>query len=199
MTHRQTPRFTTEQLITLILYRHDGSRHSSHFNRTVRDLQEELTCLSGRRPSIAHIRHLILNLERKGVIERVFHHRQDGRYGDQAQATEYIVKDLYKAFDLVLSDKELETRTQARERDRKIKGSLPPSFSKKEYCPSRAYREAYSPYYKAIMQAHLGPTFPKGDPRNLDRVRNANNVLMDEKAKQRAARLPFVLRHPLHK
>jgi len=199
MPRKRTPRFTTEQLTALILYRHDGTGKIPGPRLTMRDIKEQLTCLSGRRPSIRHIRRLILSLERKGVIERVFHHRQDGRYGDQVQATEYIVKDLYKVFDLVLSDKELETRTQARERDRKIKGSLPASFSKKEYYPSRAYIEAYSPYYKAIMQADLGPIFPKGDPRNHDRARNANRVLVEEKTRQRAARLPFVLRRVPHK
>ncbi|MBA7608736.1 hypothetical protein ES703_15918 [subsurface metagenome] len=199
MTRRRIPRLKTEQLVALILYRYDGSRRKVHSNPTVRDIQEELTCLSGRRPSTAHIRHLILNLERKGVIERVFHYRQDARQGSQAQATEYIVKGLDRVFNLALSVKQSETMTEAREKDRSIKGGLPGSIFPKGYHPNRAYVEGYLPYYRAIVKADLGPKFPKGDSKNLDRVKNANNVLIEQKTRQRAARVPFLLKHPLHK
>jgi len=148
---------------------------------------------------MAHIRRLIFKLECKGVIERVFHYRQDARHGNQAQATEYIVKGLHKVFNLALSVKQSETMTEAREKDRKIKGGLPGSIFPKGYHPSKAYVEAYLPYYRAIIKADLGPTFEKGDPRNHERVKNANRIFVEEKMKQRAARLPFVLKHPLHK
>ena len=199
MTQRRIRRLTTEQLVALILYRHDGSRRKVYSNPTVRDIQEELACLSGRRPSTMHIRHLILNLERKGVIERVFHYRQDARQGNQAQATEYIVKGLDKVFNLALSVKQLETMTEAREKDYRIREGLPGSIFPKGYKPSRAYIQGYLPYYKAIVKADLGPTFKKGDSRNYEKVKKANKAFMDENARQRAARLPFVLRHPLHK
>ena len=199
MTQRRTRRLTTEQLVALILYRYDGSRRKVDSNPTVRDIQEELTCLSGRRPSTAHIRRLIFKLERKGVIERVFHYREDARQGNQAQATEYIVKGLDKVFNLALSVKQSETMTEAREKDRRIKGGLPGSIFPKGYHPSRAYVEGYLPYYRAIVKADLGPTYGAGDARNYEKVRKANNVFMDEKARQRVARLPFVLKHPLHK
>jgi len=197
-TRRRIRRVTTEQLVALILYRYDGSRRKVYSNPTVRDIQEELICLSGRRPSIRHIRRLILNLERKGVIARAFHHRQNARDGNQAQATEYIVKGLDKVFNLAISVKQLETMTEAREKDRRIKGGLPGSIFPKGYHPSRAYVEGYLPYYRAIMKADLGPTFKQGDSRNYEKVRKANNVFMDEKARQRVARLPFVLRRVSH-
>jgi len=186
MPRKRTPRLKTEQLVTLILYRHDGTGKIPGPRLTMRDIKEELTCLSGRRPSIRHIRRLILNLERKGVIERIFYHLQAGRYGNQAQATGYIVKDLHKVFDVVISDEESETRAQARKKDRKTEGSLPASFIHNGYWPSKAYIEGYSPHYEAIMQAELGPKFPKGDPRNLDRAKNANSVLVE--VKQRICR-----------
>jgi len=199
MTQRRIRRVTTEQLVALILYRYDGSRRKVDSNPTVRDIQEELTCLSGRRPSTAHIRRLIFKLERKGVIERVFHYREDARQGNQAQATEYIVKGLDKVFNLALSVKQLETMTEAREKDRRIKGGLPGSIFPKGYHPSKAYVEGYLPYYRAIVKADLGPTFKKGDARNHERVRNANRVFVEQKMKQRVARLPFVLRRASHK
>jgi len=88
--------------------------------------------------------------------------------------------------------------TEAREKDREIKGGLPGSIFPEGYHPSRAYIEGYLPYYRAIMKADLGPTFKKGDSRNYEKVKKANKAFMDENARQRAARLPFVLRRVSH-
>jgi len=175
---------TTEHLIFLILYRHDGRDNGSGLGISVKDIQEELSFEAGRRPSTRHLRRLLLNLERKGAIERDFNYLYSGRLGNEAQATKYIVKDVAKGFDFLLTDQELQRRKETREKDRRIQGSLPESFYDHGYKPSKAFIEGYSPFYQAATRSDMPPKFSKGDPRNYERQKRVNNRLVEEKVRQ---------------
>ena len=54
----------------------------------------------------------------------------------------------------------------------------------RKWQPSPAYLRGYLPYLIALEQANLGPTWPKRDPRNMDKVKRANQVLIAEKWKR---------------
>ncbi|GAI65452.1 unnamed protein product, partial [marine sediment metagenome] len=127
---------------------------------------------------------LLLNLERKGAIERDFNYLHSGRLGNEAQATRYIVKDVAKGFDFLLTDQESEIREETRENDRRIQGSLPESFYNHGYKPSKAYIEGYAPFYQAATRGDMPAKFSKGDPRNYERQKKVNMRLIQEKARQ---------------
>jgi len=55
------------------------------------------------------------------------------------------------------------------------------------YTPSLAYIENYSPFYRAATQADLGPIFPKGDPRNMDRQKRVNAIMSALKRERQQA------------
>jgi len=44
-----------------------------------------------------------------------------------------------------------------------------------------AYAEGFAPYHAAIQAVKLPPKFPKGDPRNIQRVAAMNKALRDKK------------------
>ncbi|GAI66860.1 unnamed protein product [marine sediment metagenome] len=50
--------------------------------------------------------------------------------------------------------------------------------------PSPAYLRNYLPYWEALKRANLGPRWGKRDPRNMDKVKRANQVLIQEKRKR---------------
>ena len=175
---------TTEHLIFLILYRHDGRENRSRLGISVKDIQKELSFEAGRRPSIRHLRRLLLNLERKGAIERDFNYLHSGHLGNEAQATKYIVKDICKGFDFLLTDQELKTREETREKNRMIYERLPESFYNHGYKPSKAYIEGYAPFYQAATRPDMPAKFSRGDPRNYERQKIVNMRLTQEKARQ---------------
>jgi len=175
---------TTEHLIFLILYRHDGRENRSRLGISVKDIQKELAFEVGRRPSIGHLRRLLLNLERKGAIEREFNYLHGGRLGNEAQATRYTVKDIAKGFDFLLTDQESRTREETWKKAKEEQSSLPESFYNHGYKPSRAYMEGYSPFYQAATRPDIPPKFSKGDPRNYERQKIVNMRLTQEKIRQ---------------
>lgn len=175
---------TTEHLIFLILYRHDGRDNKSGLGITVKEIQEELSFEAGRRPSIGHIRRLIVNLEEKGAIKRDFNYLHSGHLGNEAQATRYIVKDLAKGFDFFLTDQELKARAETWKKAEEEQSSLPESFYNHGYKPSKAYVKSYSPFYQAATRPDMPPGFPKGDPRNYERQKTVNRRLVQEKIRQ---------------
>jgi len=171
-------RVKTEQLIGLILYSYDGLRQGGPVNVLIREIQGKLLYDFGRKVTTAHIRRLIRNLEHKRAIERKFDYLHTGQYGDQAQANRYIVKDVLSVFDLFLSDKDLETMIEVKKKERATKAGMSLTCFKRGYLPSLAYIENYSPFYKASTQADLGPKFPKGDIRNMDRQKKVNTIMI---------------------
>jgi len=181
------PRVKTEQLVALILYRSNGSRQGGIVDILIREMKERLLLEFGRSVTTAHIRRLIRKHEHKGVIERELTYLHTGRYGDHAQASRYLLKDILSVFDLFLSDKDLETMTKAKKKKRAIKAGMPLTCFRRGYLPSLAYIENYSPYYKASTQADLGPKYPRGDPRNMDRQKRVNTIMIRLKRERQQA------------
>ena len=178
------PRPTTEHLIFLILYKHDGRENKSGLGITVKEIQEELTFEAGRRPSTRHIRKLIANLEGKGAIKRDFNYLHLGHLGNEAQATRYTVRDISKGLDFLLTDQELRIREETLKKAEEEQSSLPESFYNHGYKPSKAYIEGYSPFHQAATRPDLPPKYPPGDPRNYERQRTVNTRLIQEKIRQ---------------
>ena len=181
---REKARPTTEHLIFLILYRHDGQGNGSGLGISVKDIQKELCLEAGRRPSTRHIRRLLLYLEDKGAIERDFNYLHSGRLGNEAQATRYIVRDVAKGFDFFLTDQELKIREETCRKAKESIKNLPPSFYNHGYKPSKAYIESYLPFHQVATRRDLPPKFTKGDPRNYDRQKTVNMRLSQEKIRQ---------------
>ena len=184
LNNKEKSRPTTEQLIFLILYRHDGQGNSLRYRISVRDIQKELALQTGRERSIAYIRKLIRKLELKGAIKRDFNYLHSGHLGNEAQATRYIVKDIVKGFDFTLTDQELKIRDKMSKKAREEHPNLPESFYEHGYKPSKSYTEGYSPFYQAATRGDLPPRYPKGDPRNYERQKIVNMRLIQEKARQ---------------
>jgi len=174
-------RLPTEHLIFLILYRHDGRENRSRLGISVKDIQKELTFETGRRPSARHIRRLLLNLEDKGAIERDFNYLHGGHSGNEAQATRYTVKDVAKGFDFLLTDQELKTREETLKQAEEEQSSLPGSFYRHGYKPSKAYIKGYAPFHQALKETPLPLKFPSGDPRNYERQKTVNEILIKKK------------------
>jgi len=179
---------TTEQLIFLILYRHDGRGNTFRLGISVKDIQKELTFETGRERSTQHIRKLLLNLERKGAIEREFSYLYLGHFGNEGQATRYIVKDVAKGFDFLLTDQELQKREEILNTAKDEEPRLPGSFYKRGYKPSKAYIKNYSPFHKALKETPLPPKFPVGDPRNHERYKR-NIEILEAKKRELASTL----------
>lgn len=175
---------TTEQIIFLILYKYDGRKDSLGLGISVKEIQQELAAFSGRRPSARHIRRLIVNMEDKGAIERDFNYLHGGHLGNEAQATRYIVKDLAKGLDFLLTDQELKIREETCRPVKEKQSSLPKSFYTHGYKPSKAYIEGYSPFHQAATRGDLPPKFKKGDPRNYRRQTIVNRRLIQEKIRR---------------
>jgi len=184
LNHGKKSRPTTEHLIFLILYRHDGREDNQGLGISVKDIQQELALETGRERSTRHIRRLILYLENKGAIERDFRHLHSGRLGNEAQATRYIVKDINKGLDFILTDQELKIKEETLKKAEGKQYSLPESFYNHGYKPSKAYIKGYSPHYQAATRGDLPPKFPKGDPRNYERQKIVKTRLIQEKARQ---------------
>jgi len=178
------PRVKTEQLVSLILYRHNGFKQGRGDELLIREIQRELLYEFGRKATTAHIRRLTRSQEHKGVIKRVFNYLHTGLHGDKGQANSYIVKDILSVFDLFLSDKDCQTMKKVRKKGGITKEGLHLPRFKRGYFPSLAYMQNYSPFYKAATEANLGPIFPKGDPRNMDRQQRVNAIMSALKRKR---------------
>ncbi len=171
----------TEHFIFLILYRHDGREGTPGFGITVKQIRKELAFEVGRKPSTRHIRSLLVHLEEKGAIKREFNHLQAGRSGDEAQATRYIVKDVAKGLDYLLTDQESKRRTEIWNMAREQQSVLPGSFYRHGYKPSKAYIKGYAPFHQALKETPLPPKYPTGDPRNHERYRTNIEILEAKK------------------
>ncbi|GAI68203.1 unnamed protein product, partial [marine sediment metagenome] len=172
---------TTEQLIFLILYRYNRRANESGFGIAVKEIRKELAFEVGRKPSARHIRSLLVHLEEKGAIERDFNYLQAGLSGNESQATRYIIKDVAKGLDFFLTDQELRVKGEILSMTREQQSKLPGLFYKRGYKPSKAYIENYSPFYQALKETPLPPKFPKGDPRNFERQKRNNEILLAKK------------------
>ena len=181
---REMTRFTTKQLTVLVLLSYDGSRPAQIWNPTLRDLQDHLRYDFGRKVHKRHLSRLLSELDQEGIITRDFNCWYSRPRGTQEQATKYGVVDLYKAFDIPLSDKEQQTRQTAREKRQGTPWTLPARFSLNGWKPGRAYMERYGPFHQALAQADLGLRYPRGDPRNIEKVKRANDALIQESIKQ---------------
>jgi hypothetical protein len=53
----------------------------------------------------------------------------------------------------------------------------PGRFAEGVYIAGSDYEKGFAPYREAIAGVDLGPRFPRGDPRNLDRVRKVTTAL----------------------
>ncbi|GAI62384.1 unnamed protein product [marine sediment metagenome] len=120
-------------------------------------------------------------LERKGAIEREFNCLYPGDSGNEAQATRYIIKDVAKGLDFFLTDQESRKRGEILSRAEERPPSLPGSFYRHGYKPSRAYIKGYAPFHQALKETPLPPRFPTGDPRNHERYRINNEILEAKK------------------
>ena len=57
----------------------------------------------------------------------------------------------------------------------------PGRFAEGVYIAGDDYERGFKPYREAIAAVHLGPRFPRRDPRNLERVRRVVNALIEAK------------------
>jgi len=181
------PRVKTEQLVSLILYRHNGFKQGRGDELLIREIQGELLYEFGRKATRAHIRRLTRNQEHKGVIKRELHYLHTGLHGDKGQANSYMVKDILSVFDLFLSDKDLQIMEKVRKKGKVTKEGLRLPRFKPGYLPSLAYMENYSPFYKAATEADLGPKYPSGDPRNMKRQQRVNAIMSALKRERQQA------------
>ena len=78
--------------------------------------------------------------------------------------------------------------TKARKKKGVTKEGFPVLVFRRGYVPSQAYLENYFPYYNAVKQSDLGPKFPKGDPRNMDRQDRVNDILQRLKREREKAK-----------
>jgi len=176
-TGRKMSRVKTEQLVALILYSYDGLRTGVVRNILIRDIQEKLLSDFGREITTAHIRRIIHSLEHKGFIEKESHYLNGGRHGHSSQANGYKVKDILRLFNLFPSDRDLKNLQRKAVEEGAAKQGMPLTSFRRGYIPSLAYIENYSPYYRAATQANLGPKFPTGDPRNMERQKRVNSIM----------------------
>ncbi len=54
----------------------------------------------------------------------------------------------------------------------------PGRFSEGVYQSGDDYEKGFKPYHDAIKSVDLGPRFPRGDPRNIDRVKRVTEALV---------------------
>jgi len=186
LNHGKKSRPTTEHLIFLILYRHDGQEDRSGLGISVNVIQKELVNIFGRGRSTGHIRRLIRHLEQKGAIERDFNYLHSGRLGNEAQTTRYIVKDISKGLDFFLTDQELKIKEKTLKKAEEEQYSLPESFYNHGYKPSKAYIKGYSQFHQVATRRDLPPKFTKGDPRNYERQKTVNRRLTQEKTRRQS-------------
>ena len=87
---------TKNQVLALILMSQGIHPHFMR-NPSLRDLQRALSFRFSKHLSIRQIRRVLARLESQGIIHREFNAWRSGRYGNQAQATRYIILDLERA------------------------------------------------------------------------------------------------------
>lgn len=163
-------RISTEHLILALLIYPHLMLWTEGINPSVADIAYALRFYFGRERSTAQIRRLLCALEIKGIIKRELNAWHTARYGNTAQATRYVVIDLKQAYALLLSNRDVKVVMEARAKEPTAVPPLPVDFSSKDYVPGQAYTENYGPFYRAAKRADLAPRFPKGDPRNMERL-----------------------------
>jgi len=77
--------------------------------------------------------------------------------------------------------------TEVKKKEKAIKAGMPLTCFKPGYTPSLAYIENYSPFYRAATEANLGPKYPKGDLRNMDRQQKVNAIMSALKRERQQA------------
>jgi len=178
---RGKPMLSTKQWLVILLAREIHPFYCSWVTVTTKELHQALRYHAGRIVTQRHIRRLLQQADQEAIIERDIRPHAAAIFGHQAQTTRYRVIDLNKAFSFDLSDQEQKIRDAAQREPPERKPSPPVQCSNPYYKPCEAYLENYSPFHDAITRAELGPKWPNGDPRNLERVRRANSVHAEEK------------------
>ena len=87
---------TKHQILALILMSQGIHPHLNN-NPTLKDLQRGLEFRFSKHLSIRQIRSHLARLESQGIIHREINAWRSGRYGNQAQATRYVIPDLERA------------------------------------------------------------------------------------------------------
>jgi len=111
--------FSSKQQLVILLTHPEVFDAKSWVNPTVRDLKRGLKEYFGNDLIIRHIRRLLYELTKDGIIEREISPPQWGIYGYQAQATRYTVVDLNKVFSGFFSSMGFSKVVLARERKRR--------------------------------------------------------------------------------
>jgi len=183
-TRKEKPMLSTKQWLVILLAREPHPFHDEWVTVTTKQLHQALMYHAGRIVTHRHIRRLLHDLEQEGSLQRDIRPHAAAIFGHQAQTTRYRVIDLNKAFSFDLSHQEQQVKDAAQREPPERKSGPPVKCSNRHYKPCKAYLENYSPFYDAITHAELGPKWPNGDPRNLDRVRRANSAHVEQKRKR---------------
>ena len=110
--------FSSKQQVVILLTHPEVFDVRSWVNPTLRDLKRGLKEYFGNDLTIRHIRRLLYELIKDGIIERDIAPPQMGIYGPQAQATRYTVVDFDKVFSGLFSSMGFSKVVLARERKR---------------------------------------------------------------------------------
>lgn len=175
------PRLRIKHMILILISNPEPLTGSKSVSPTLRDIQNGLAYWFGRNTPRRYIRNQLRELERQGVIETISTYLKAGNQGPQAQANVYRIVDLAKGFDLELTERQEQIREKAREKREEPPARLRVKFYLKHWKPSPAYVEGYARYDEALQRVNFGPPYPKGDPRNMDKVKRANEALVREK------------------
>jgi len=181
VTQNGNPRLSIKHMILILIANPELLTGSKSVSPTLRDMKKGMAWYFGRNTGRRYIREQLRELERQGAIEIRFRYLYMGKYGPQAQANEYTIVDPAKGFDLELTERQAQIKGKAREKRGEPRASLPGKPYTGEWKASPAYEEGYAPYDEALKRVDFGPTFPKGDPRNMDKVKAANQALIREK------------------
>lgn len=185
MSQNGTPRLSIKHMILLVLLDFKPLTEIDELSPTLREIQDGLAYHFGEYTSRPHMRKQLRELEAQGAIETSFFYLSTGKDGPQAQANRYRIVDIAKGLDLELTPRKERIRKEAREKRETPRAILPGKFYGRNWRPSPAYEEGYAPYAEALRCADLGPTFPKGDPRNIAKVRRVRQLLIDKKRELR--------------
>ena len=90
---------TTKQQLLLIILTFEGIYPHLNNRPTLSDLQAALRFDFSKHCTTRQIRRLLAQLERQGILYREINAWHFGRYGNQAQASRYVILDLELALD----------------------------------------------------------------------------------------------------
>jgi len=181
MTQNGKPRLTIKHMILVLISNPEPLTGSRGATPTLGDIGNGLAYWFGRNTDCRYIRRQLRELEHQGAIETIPNYLDAGNHGPQAQANVYRIVDLAKGFDLELTERQTQTRETAREKREEPPPLLPVKFFLRNWQPGPAYVKGYAPYDEALQRVWFGPTWPTGDPRNMEKVKRVNDVLVREK------------------